>query len=447
VSYTRAVNVSEFEIFLHRFERRVELIGGRVLVSHTPLGSKVLLELLLKSWGVKSILSLAEPSVFWEALKQTYAVDRSADLENLQTHTTDVDASTSYDKKPTKAPKLWRHNELRQKLMMDLFAARPAGAHVYHRDIVMRLGDDAPTPDIFIATPLLNSPMSDYYLDGPADVVIEVEIDRSENESFEERLSRYLDLGVREVWCLKVDPDEFIVYDNDTPPSTPSVSGKFSSQAVPGLTVDLAKLFGDRDESCVVWEKTWQASESPAGEGISYGDLPFTPRLRLGPAAIGFDEFIAWCPESKLELSDGKVVASGVEGTRNLIGLLGMTLGTLEVVKLAPVDQWIEGLVTNNKTIHEANRQRMMKKARAFADEVKQRLNLNHVFLTSETVNKEPWDFWSQVQLVLPEIDRRKMMDAYTIFSKHFAWFEGTVFCADDVTRHPDLLIDARELD
>lgn len=202
----------------------------------------------------------------------------------------------------------------------------------------------------------------------------------------------------------------------------------------------------DGDESCVVWEKTWPASEPPTREGISYGDLPFKPRLRLGPAAIGFDEFIAWCPESKLELSDGKVVASGVEGTRNLIGLLGMTLGTLEVVKLAPVDQWVEGLLTNNKTIHEAHRQRMMKKARAFSEDVKQQLNLNHVFLSSETVNKEPWDFWSQVQLVLPEIDRRKVMDAYTIFSKHFAWFEGTVFCADDVVSHPELLEGAREV-
>jgi hypothetical protein len=440
------VNVSEFEIFLHRFERRVELLRGRVLVSHTPLGSKALLELLLKSWGVKSILSLAEPSVFWEALKQTYAIDRNTALENFQANTTDVDASTSHDKNPARAAKLWQHNELRQKLMMDLFASRPEASHVYNRDIVMRLGDDAPTPDIFIATPLLNTPISDYYLDGPADVVIEIEADRSENESFEERLSRYLEAGVREVWWLKVDPDEFIVYYNDTPSATSSLSETFSSQAVPGLTVDLAKLFGDRDESCVVWEKTWQASEPPTGEGISYGDLLFAPRIRLEPTAIGFDEFIAWCPESKLELSDGKVVASGVEGTRNLIGLLGMTLGTLEVVKLAPVDQWVEGLVTNNKTIHETNRQRMLKKARAFTHEVKQRLNLNHVFLTSETVNKEPWDFWSQVQLVLPEIDRRKGMEAYTIFSKHFAWFEGTVFCADDLTRHPDLLMDAQEL-
>jgi Uma2 family endonuclease len=407
------MDISRYERFTDGFERRIELIGGYLLSCNHADGNKALLSLLLESWGAESVLAFADPSLWWQSLQIASS-----------TH-----PRLSAPKTPLAPGSLWKHNRLRQKLDLDLFAAAPDAAHVYGRDLVMKLGENAPTPDLFIATPLLNTPMSDYYLGGPADIVIEVIAETKDVTRFDNQRVLYLNYGVREVWSFHVATGETLVYSRD---KAQRAKEHLVSQAVPELSVNLETLFSDARESCVTWQRSWTSTEVTRARGVSFGDLPFVPRVSLEPEPITFDEFIAWAPESKLELLDGKIIASGHEGTRNLIGMLCMTLGAAETVSLLPHEAWVQALETYMPDYYEQERQNTLDKLRAFTQDVKAQLEVKQVFVKGDLLSPNRWTFWSHLEIIFPEQGREGMLHLYNMSRHYFRSLEVTLYGKDD---------------
>lgn len=82
-----------------------------------------------------------------------------------------------------------------------------------------------------------------------------------------------------------------------------------------------------------------------AADAAQETDLPFAPDIRLGPTPISFAQFIAWAPEAKFEWDDGKPhIGGGYDTNLHLTGLLLMSLGLVEAVRLLPADAWTDSL-------------------------------------------------------------------------------------------------------
>ncbi len=86
------------------------------------------------------------------------------------------------------------------------------------------------------------------------------------------------------------------------------------------------------------------------GDGVDFtrGLLPF--KVDLEPVYIKFEDYIYWCPEPKFEFFDGRPYIGNKEGVKGLIGLLLMTFGLSEVVKLAHPQAWVNSLLKQQET-------------------------------------------------------------------------------------------------
>ena len=163
-------------------EGKLDPIDGKLIVGNTIVGSRLLLRQILQGWGAEAAVALA-PILLWiEALAASMKRDRlEIDEDNLHGTILDlkaVAATQEYHLEDLTAgygKHNYDHNSLRQKLTTALWQiGKSLGGTVLGRDFVMRLGDNGFTPDLsFIAGEHL-SQLRAYYLDGAADVVIEV---------------------------------------------------------------------------------------------------------------------------------------------------------------------------------------------------------------------------------------------------------------------------------
>ena len=159
-------------------EAKIELIDGNLVVGNCAAGNLRLLVDLLEGWGAEAALPMAAPELWRQALRLAF---RELDPPNAEKP---LEVWQSWAAQVSYAPELKpvglmidvKHRGARQQLMMSLFAlAHEQGfAHVSGRDVIMRLGDDAFTPDVFVVGPRCPGKLNEHYLDGPADLVIEV---------------------------------------------------------------------------------------------------------------------------------------------------------------------------------------------------------------------------------------------------------------------------------
>jgi len=59
---------------------------------------------------------------------------------------------------------------------------------------------------------------------------------------------------------------------------------------------------------------------------------------------LTFEQYLAWCPEAKFDVMDGKPEIGGWEGTRNMLGPL-LSFGLTEVVRLLHPREWVAALL------------------------------------------------------------------------------------------------------
>jgi hypothetical protein len=246
------------------------------------------------------------------------------------------------------------HREALDRLRFGLHALERAGlARSLGRDFVVRLGDDAVTPDLLVIDRSRLADLHEYYLDGPPCVAIEITLSTTRAWDHTGKRALFERAGVPEYWVLDPDAQQAHLWrlggDGQYQAVVPDAQGVYRSTAIPHLALSLPHLWtmSERD-----WDQPWlpflgappQPPLPPVtgrqpGE-LGWDALPFAPRIALAPTRLTFTEYLSWCPEAKFEALGGKTVIGGDEGTRRVLAMLLMGLGLVEVVKLAHSSEW-----------------------------------------------------------------------------------------------------------
>jgi len=159
-------------------EPKLQLIDGRLVVGNGLPGNRQLLRWLLDGWTAEAALPMAPPDSWRRALNLGFRRFDPPDPTKPAIVWRSWAAQVTYQPDlPPAGPMIdARHNGTRTRLTLNLFglASEHRFAHVSGRDVIMRLGPDAFTPDVFLAGPHCAGRFNKHYLDGPADLVIEI---------------------------------------------------------------------------------------------------------------------------------------------------------------------------------------------------------------------------------------------------------------------------------
>jgi len=336
-------------------ERRIELTDGHLTVGGSAAATRLVLQELLQRCSLQELVNLGGEA--W--LEAAHLAPARASVQAEE-------AGFPYA----------RHYGLLQRLTLPLYALFGGDPWLlYTRDIVVKLAQDALTPDVFVTVRDARTPMRAYYLEGPPVLVLEVVPGGSPaRELF--RLGCFERHGVPEVWWLDVRAERAIVFTRSGACYRARVQrrGWLESRHLPGLVLNL-------DEA---WQPGWDppltvrlgayevrdalpsasppkevlaelrgaalgalaevVREPPQGHAeVKYGDLPFAPRVGLAPGPVSFEAFISWAPEAKFEVMGGELVVGSFEGSLQLLGMLLMNAGRAGAWPLLTAEQQ-EGL-------------------------------------------------------------------------------------------------------
>ena len=152
----------------------------------------------------------------------------------------------------------------------------------------------------------------------------------------------------------------------------------------------------------VAQPRQWELRKEPGAE-ISYGSLPFMPAVGLSPQPISPEQFISWCPETKLEGGPFPLVSGSEVGTRNAIAMLLMSVGLVEAVKLVSSYEWVRVLRRlAREQAEDAKRKAIWRQlAKETAHKLVNEHGVGGVGVIDALVDDRPLNRWSQVHLVL----------------------------------------------
>jgi Uma2 family endonuclease len=308
----------QMRVFYNRLPRnKIELVDGQTLISGSLRTSRMVLEAILEGYGPEYILPLVDQALLREACIEAFGRDPSP-------------ISHHY---PEVAPTM-PVARLASELMMSFHVLNRYGS--LGRDVVVRLGEDAFTPDVYVYADSTDPRQGSYYFDGAPDLIIKVM--HPANRAFDtgRRLSGYQAAQVPEIWLIDFEHETIRVYHRTSDAyavRTVIAPEPLVSAVLPTLTLRTDRL--------------WRVKADP---WKNYFDLltverPFAPDIGLIPTSISFAQFIAWAPEAKFEwFDDCPHIGGGDETNLHITGLLLMTLGLTEAVGLLPAEAWTDYL-------------------------------------------------------------------------------------------------------
>jgi hypothetical protein len=402
-------------------EPKLELLDGALSVGNGA-GNLQLLRHVLEGWGAEAALPMPPAGLWWEALHQGFQHFEPPSPHQPGPTWKAWAAQLSYGPELVPAGPMLdgEHRVVRESLMMGLFglAREEDFAHVSGRDVIMRLGEDAFTPDVFAVGPERSRLLNSHYLDGPADLVIEVLLRGHERYDREVKRQRYGSGGVTDYWL--VDPArqscEYLRWTGRDYHALPLASdGTIRPAAFPGLVFQPSKLWEHTD--------TWHHGPNPfsldapvpavaagfAKGGVGWGDLPFDPQPGLTRRPLSFQEYAAWAPEAKFELVDGKPWIGGSRGSRNVLGLLLRTEGLARAVTVLHPRQWVAALLQADEDRHAdaSRREHWWQVARQAARLLREQCGFGRLVVIGDLVRPEPLNVWSMITLVAHDLPRR----------------------------------------
>lgn len=401
-------------------EPKIELINGRLIIGNSLRGSRYVLWDLLAHLSPDAALGMASESLWWEALSAAYrrrdppphpadAVTDDARIATWRSWATNIENPPAPESAgPMGSPP---HRIAVHNLAFGLFgASRRANIGLsLSRDCVVRLGENAFTPDVFLITPDQLDHSFEYYFEGPPALVIEVALRGHEAQDRDVKRRTYEAAGVPEYWI--VDPErrevDFLHLTSDGYRSAAvGDDGRYRPWTVPELTL-IVECIWDDDTVPETFEVTSMARPAPtqrikSGEDLGWGSLPFEPRPDIDPAAVSFEEFTAWSPEAKFERdADGPIIA-GREGTRNVLGMLLRNFGLREAVGLLPPVHWVEALArARDARLREAeHREAWWQRARQAAAILRESCAPERLAVVGALASGKPLGWWDEIELL-----------------------------------------------
>lgn len=126
----------------------------------------------------------------------------------------------------------------------------------------MRTGKGLPGRDpdlIFVGRDRL-SVVKETFVDGPADLVIEILSQESRTRDTVEKFAEYQQGGVREYWIIDPENREarFFAFENGAFSGIPVRKNIFESRSIPGLWIDLSWLWSIPTPSILEVQEAWE---------------------------------------------------------------------------------------------------------------------------------------------------------------------------------------------
>jgi hypothetical protein len=409
-------------------EAKLELIEGRLIVGNSLAGTRLLLSEILTGWSAAAVIALADRNLCWEALRIAYpdapiASEQEHTPDRLLTWASQVAYQPHQDLLTGRRGDDAGHWRIRQALRYQLWAVTRSSrcGQSLGPDFVMRLGDNGFTPDalLFRGEPL--NQLYEYYLEGPADLAIEIQLPAHASQDRELKRRYYEQGGVPEYWLI--DPSHqqvtFLRLLNGAYQlSYPDIDGAYRPPAILGLAFYPERLWTfDPHEApfepyvFVMESQSEECSALHSKDGPGYGSAPFAPRIGLESVAIHFAEYIAWCPEAKFEYWDQRIQISGMH---EFLGLLLMTVGLVETVTLIHPRQWLEALLTvEEEERHDAARKEAWWRiAHEAAALLREQYGAKRVAVSGDLVRDRPLNYWSEIELIAWELPSSAFSEA-----------------------------------
>lgn len=422
--------ISDFRASIRAFEFaspefRLELMDGQFIVGGSLMGSRWLLREILRGWGLVSGIAFAPLERWYAALEVAFGSDWA-------TNTSDQ----VLELPPLGSQYLDQHWRVRRRLKEDLLMATSLASlgQCIGSDFVMHLGGDAFTPDLMLMRAERLEQHHDWFFDGAADLVIEVLLPEHSDLDRVTRFQKYEAGGVQHYWIFDPVQQQFEPFQltaSGYQPGTLDPDGCY--RQFEGLTFVPAHLWLPYAEKLPTFEAPYQASDwvirEVEGEDLTWGTLPFQPQVELNPVLMQFEQFLSWCPEAKFEGYGGDYpIIGGRLGTHNALGMLLMSLGLIETVKLMPPQDWVMALRQAEEfyAADSEHRQRAWQFARGVAQELHQQHHVGGVGVIGDLVHPEtPWNFWSKISFVLWDVpedleQRRLWQDFNEEFEVHW---------------------------
>lgn len=415
------------ELFEQMPESKFELIDGRFIVGNCLAGSRLLLQQLLHGWGFEAVVALSSHEDCVEALCKAYNLPLPDDFNSLDVlkkqaakidyHFPDPTAGREGDNAGNR--------QVRQHLLMSMHVASDQlGGQSLGRDFAMKIGEDCFSPDFLYFRETGPHKLFDYYLDGPADLVIEVVLPAHETADRELKRELYARAGVpefalvspanREVEFLRLVNGEYRRV-------MPDADGKYRPSSVPGLAIALDQMWSDKHgwdmdkQPFLVEEAPEHIGRMHSQQGWGWGERPFAPQISLWPKKLSFADFICWCPEAKIEGWDDRLQICGREGSRNVIAMLAQTLGLIEVCRLAPPLDWLAAIESNQQRENNdrVTRELWRQKSNDIAAMLRQQFGLQNIALTGDLLKPKTINYWSELSLAISDLERTEHYKIY----------------------------------
>ena len=324
-------------------EIRFELVNEQFLVGGTIEGTWWLLKEALLGWGLDAAIAFAPLDQWWEALRQAYGVDCHSDADWLA-WVDSLPLSEDYRNdsiQPPGSKYTGEHRWVRDYLQTTFWSAmgrsglRKCSGPNYGMQIEP---DTMLTPDLIMLTvqQLEQDIFHDYFVEVPAHLVVEVMLSEQCEVDEEVRRAIYEQAQVKHYWTVDPVERQFQFWQwmpEGYKPGQLDPGGCYRKVEGLSFSTEIFWLGYEQDVSpftqklpAVTAEKQsrqWKIERAPGTE-LSYGSVPFRPIVGLAPQPISVEQFVSWCPETKLEGPPFPLVG-GETGTRNAIAMLLMS--------------------------------------------------------------------------------------------------------------------------